>query len=81
MGNVSANDESIWVSRPDGGKSQIPIKPKKVRRGGQRHKAKNSSSFSVLGNNCAGIKAKKDSLKSVIKMFNTPSCVLLQETK
>ena len=34
-----------------------------------------------MGNNCAGLKAKKDSLESIIKMMKTPSCITLQETK
>ena len=37
--------------------------------------------FSVLGNNTAGLKAKKDSLQAIINMLNRPSCITLQETK
>ena len=34
-----------------------------------------------MGNNTAGIKAKKDSLEAVIKLLGNPSCITLQETK
>ena len=47
----------------------------------QRHKSKYCASFTILGNNSAGLKAKKDSLNTIIKMFETPSCITLQETK
>ena len=37
--------------------------------------------FSVLGTNAAGLKAKKDSLRENIKLFNLPSVITIQETK
>ena len=37
--------------------------------------------FSILGNNCFGLKAKKDSFFQTIKAFNFPSCITIQETK
>ena len=37
--------------------------------------------FSLFGSNCNGLKAKLDSLKNVIQIFNRPSCLTLQETK
>ena len=35
----------------------------------------------MLGNNCFGLKAKKESFYQTIKAFNFPSCITLQETK
>ena len=64
-----------------------PRKPKrklskeKTRRGGVKHKKNKKVKFSILGNNTAGLKAKKDSLEAVIKLLNKPSCITLQETK
>ena len=37
--------------------------------------------FSILGNNCFGLKAKKESLYQTLKAFDFPSCITLQETK
>ena len=34
-----------------------------------------------MGNNCAGLKAKKKSLVQTIKAFKFPSCITIQETK
>ena len=41
-----------------------PIKQEKTRRGGIKHKSKMKVKFSLLGNNTAGLKAKKDSLEA-----------------
>ena len=53
---------------------------KKNRRGWGKNKKKEIK-FAIMGNNCNGIKAKRDSLFSAIRKLNSPSCVLLQETK
>ena len=37
--------------------------------------------FTILGNNTAGLKAKKDSLEALIQTLKNPSCIMLQETK
>ena len=44
-------------------------KNKRTRRGGKKHSRKNKVSFSLLGNNAAGLKAKKDSLEAIIIVF------------
>ena len=60
---------------------------KRAKRGGARskknRKIKSSKSvkFSILGTNAAGLKAKKDSLKENVKLFNYPSVITIQETK
>ena len=67
------------------GKYKAVLKPAK--RGGARskknRKIKSSKSvkFSILGTNAAGLKAKKDSLKENVKLFNYPSVITVQETK
>ena len=53
----------------------------RTRRGGKKHKRKRRAYFSLLGNNAAGIKAKKESLEALIEVFKKPSCITLQETK
>ena len=89
MGNVDehvgfAGNEQSWSIKM--GKSK-KILIKKTKRGGcrsvkNREKSKNKiEKFSVLGNNCFGLKAKKESLYQTIKAFNFPSCITLQETK
>ena len=37
--------------------------------------------FTLLGNNTAGLKKKKESLEDVIELLRKPSCITLQETK
>ena len=54
---------------------------KKVRRGGKRHSKRKHFSFSLLGNNVAGLQGKAESLDSLIKYCAFPSCITLQETK
>ena len=60
---------------------------RETKRGGRRSKKnrQNKSSklakFSILGTNAAGLKAKKDSLKENIRLFNFPSVITVQETK
>ena len=56
------------------------IKKQKIRRGGLKHKPKKVK-FSLLGNNSAGLKSKKDSLEAIIRTLKNPSCITLQETK
>ena len=58
-----------------------PLKQQKTRRGGVKHRSKTKVKFSLLGNNSAGLKSKKDSLEAIIEIFKTPSCITLQETK
>ena len=53
----------------------------RTRRGGIKHKRRLKVNFSLLGNNAAGIKAKKESLEANINIFKKPSCITLQETK
>ena len=56
---------------------------KKKRRGRGRKKLKDNKKvklFSIIGNNINGLKAKTDSLQSVVNIFS-PSVVCLQETK
>ena len=53
---------------------------KSIRRGGSKHKKKKIK-FSILGNNCAGLKKKMDSLNVLIDEFKQPSCITIQETK
>ena len=54
---------------------------KRTRRGGRRHKYSKSIPFSIIGNNVAGIVGKRESLNALLKFFNRPSCLTLQETK
>ena len=69
----------------DGYEQKVELKTnkeqKRTRRGGRKHKSKYKFKFSLLGNNSAGLKAKKDSLEAIIGIFNQPSCITLQETK
>ena len=58
-----------------------PVAKQKTRRGGIKHKCKHTRTFSLLGNNSAGLKAKKDSLEAIVNIFKNPSCIALQETK
>ena len=60
-----------------------PTKLKKLRtrRGGRRHRYGKCVPFSIIGNNVAGIGGKRDSLVALLKFFDNPSCVTLQETK
>ena len=57
---------------------KIPLKAKKTRRG--RGKSKYLNQVILVGNNCAGIQNKKESLKNMIDVLN-PAVVFLQETK
>ena len=41
----------------------------------------NVEKFSIIGNNCFGLKSKKESLVQTLKAFNFPSCITIQETK
>ena len=52
----------------------------KKRNSGKSMKSK-SVNFTILGSNANGIKAKVDSLKSIINTFDNPSCVTIQESK
>ena len=53
----------------------------KTRRGGRKFRRERIQNFTVLGNNTAGLKAKKDSLEALIETLKKPSCIMLQETK
>ena len=57
------------------------LKYHKTRRGWVKHKANKKMKFSLLGNNSAGLKAKKDSLEAFIELLRKPSCITLQEMK
>ena len=60
---------------------------KPTKRGGIRSKKNRTITssklvkFSILGTNAAGLKAKKDSLKENVQLFNFPSVITIQETK
>ena len=58
---------------------------KKTRRGKGGKQAINTidkrQTFSLLGTNANGLKAKTISLKNTIKHFNGPSAITIQETK
>ena len=53
---------------------------KKLKRKTFKEKA-NEHIFSLFGSNANGLKAKVDSLKHNIKLFNRPSCINIQESK
>ena len=61
------------------------LRSKKTRRGKSKKKEENMKKspikFSLLGSNSNGLKAKIDSLKNLIKIFDQPSCITIQETK
>ena len=61
------------------------LKIKKTRRGksNKKHENKKNSpiKFSLFGSNSNGLKAKIDSLKNIIKIFDQPSCITIKETK
>ena len=44
----------------------------KTRRGGIKYKSKRTTKFTLLGNNTAGLKAKRDSLEAIISTFKNP---------
>ena len=52
----------------------------KTRRGWGTKKNKEIK-FSIIGNNSNGLKAKKYSLYAVLRKFDAPSCITIQETK
>ena len=55
-------------------------KKKHVRRGGGGTKKLKNLSLKIIGNNCAGLKGKKNSFENLLKIF-APGIVMLQETK
>ena len=55
-------------------------KKKQVRRGGGGTRKYKNMSFKIVGNNCAGLKGKKESFENLLKTFS-PAIVMLQETK
>ena len=81
MGSTSV-DESEKTKK---GKPKPVLKVSKrggvVSKNNRKKKANKFSKFSILGNNTAGLNAKKDSLLHNIKLFNYPSAITLQETK
>ena len=68
-------------------KLEQKLKQKKTKRGKGKKNRKNKCenkdplNLSLLGSNSNGLKAKLDSLKNNINIFNQPSCILIQETK
>ena len=77
-GNESAS--TLTTTEAKVGKSKLDNKSNRTRRGWGTIKNKETS-FSIIGNNSNGIKAKRDSLLNVIRKFGSPSCVIIQETK
>ena len=53
---------------------------KQTRRGKGGIKKYKKISLKIVGNNCAGLKGKKDSFENLLKTFS-PAIVMLQETK
>ena len=70
---------------PLGEPEQEQKKLKKTRRGKGKRNKKNKDTepikFSLLGSNANGLKAKVDSLKNVINIFDKPSCITVQLSK
>ena len=66
---------------------QKKVIQKKTRRGisrknkNRKNENKTKNKFSLLGANANGLKAKVDSLKNLIHIFDKPSCITIQETK
>ena len=62
---------------------KLKLEKQRTKRGkGRLKKGKNKLlSFSLLGSNSNGLKAKIDSLQNNINTFSRPSCIVLQETK
>ena len=61
----------------------LEINPKKIRRGrGESKKCINDKNLNItiIGNNCAGLTGKIESLKRTIEVF-APGVIMLQETK
>lgn len=63
------------------GKYKKFLKATKRSNKNRQNKSSKLAKFSILGTNAAGLKAKKDSLKENIKLFNFPSVITVQETK
>ena len=55
-------------------------KKKEIRRGKGFSKKCTNKSFKIIGNNAAGLKAKKDSFENIMKVFS-PGVAMIQETK
>ena len=55
-------------------------KKKEIRRGKGFSKKCTNKSFKIIGNNAAGLKAKKDSFENIMKVFS-PGVAIIQETK
>ena len=55
-------------------------KKKQVRRGKGGTKKFQNLSLKIVGNNCNGLKGKKDSFENLLKVFS-PAIVMIQETK
>ena len=66
---------------PKSGNASKKLKLNKTRRGGQKFQRERLQTFTIMGNNTAGLKAKKDSLEALIHTLKRPSCIMLQETK
>ena len=53
---------------------------RKVRRGQGGTKRSENLTLKIIGNNCAGLKGKKESFENLLKIFS-PAIVMIQETK
>ena len=53
----------------------------KVRKNKNMERENKINKFSLIGANANGLKAKVDSLKNIINIFDKPSCITIQETK
>ena len=89
---LANTDGCTWVPRNEWTRTVKRGETKKIlvrktKRGGcrsrkSRHRSKNKyEKFYSLGNNCFGLKTKKESLHQTIQAFKFPSCLTLQETK
>ena len=74
--------DNFFRQREQNKLSQINNTKKKIhtrRGGGGTRKCKNLL-FKIVGNNCAGLKGKKESFENLLKTFS-PAIVMIQETK
>ena len=64
-------------------KQAVKVTKRGVQRSKKQRKIKQNKTlkFSVMGTNAAGLSSKVDSLVQNIKVFNNPSCIVIQETK
>ena len=71
------------AAKPQPKQKEPKLTTKQTKRGKGKKKSGNNEplSFSLLGSNSNGLKAKLDSLKNNVSIFKKPSCVTIQETK